>query len=75
MQTLREKLIDALETHTTTWPPACPPLEPTGYWGRGRLGAGWARITGLEARGGGDSREGTQVGSSWCLESEGDCFF
>lgn len=30
MQTLRQRLIDALETHTTTWPPACPPLEPTG---------------------------------------------
>ncbi|EPQ16424.1 Sulfhydryl oxidase 1 [Myotis brandtii] len=30
MQTLRERLIDALETHGATWPPACPPLEPTG---------------------------------------------
>ncbi|XP_016060499.1 PREDICTED: sulfhydryl oxidase 1 [Miniopterus natalensis] len=29
VQTLRERLIDALETHTDTWPPACPPLEPT----------------------------------------------
>lgn len=51
MQTLRERLIDALETHGATWPPACPPLEPTGYWGRGGLGALWARTTGLEARG------------------------
>ncbi|KAM7054873.1 sulfhydryl oxidase 1 isoform 1-T1 [Molossus nigricans] len=29
VQTLRERLIDALETHSTTWPAACPPLEPT----------------------------------------------
>ncbi|XP_007935878.1 sulfhydryl oxidase 1 [Orycteropus afer afer] len=28
VQTLRERLIDALETHHDTWPPACPPLEP-----------------------------------------------
>ncbi|KAM9212415.1 sulfhydryl oxidase 1 [Dugong dugon] len=28
VQTLRERLIDALETHRDTWPPACPPLEP-----------------------------------------------
>ncbi|XP_054443672.1 sulfhydryl oxidase 1 [Pteronotus mesoamericanus] len=28
VQTLRERLIDALETHSDTWPPACPPLEP-----------------------------------------------
>ncbi|KAG8517156.1 Sulfhydryl oxidase 1 [Galemys pyrenaicus] len=28
VQSLRERLIDALETHTDTWPPACPPLEP-----------------------------------------------
>ncbi|KAM5295162.1 sulfhydryl oxidase 1 isoform 1-T1 [Glossophaga mutica] len=28
VQTLRERLIDALETHSVTWPPACPPLEP-----------------------------------------------
>ncbi|XP_004643521.2 sulfhydryl oxidase 1 [Octodon degus] len=28
VQTLREKLIDALESHRDTWPPACPPLEP-----------------------------------------------
>ncbi|XP_005375520.2 PREDICTED: sulfhydryl oxidase 1 isoform X2 [Chinchilla lanigera] len=27
VQTLRERLIDALESHDT-WPPACPPLEP-----------------------------------------------
>lgn len=26
--TLRERLIDALETHRDTWPTACPPLEP-----------------------------------------------
>ncbi|XP_049632424.1 sulfhydryl oxidase 1 isoform X1 [Suncus etruscus] len=29
VQTLRERLIDALETHTDTWPSACPPLGPT----------------------------------------------
>ncbi|XP_036891225.1 sulfhydryl oxidase 1 isoform X1 [Sturnira hondurensis] len=28
VRTLRERLIDALETHSDTWPPACPPLEP-----------------------------------------------
>ncbi|XP_017498213.3 sulfhydryl oxidase 1 [Manis javanica] len=28
VQTLRERLIDALESHTDTWPPACPPLDP-----------------------------------------------
>ncbi|XP_049724268.1 sulfhydryl oxidase 1 [Elephas maximus indicus] len=28
VQTLRERLIDALETHQDTWPAACPPLEP-----------------------------------------------
>ncbi|KAF6293580.1 quiescin sulfhydryl oxidase 1 [Rhinolophus ferrumequinum] len=28
VQTLRERLIDALESHSDTWPPACPPLEP-----------------------------------------------
>nr|KAF6397750.1 quiescin sulfhydryl oxidase 1 [Rousettus aegyptiacus] len=28
VQTLRERLINALETHSVTWPPACPPLEP-----------------------------------------------
>uniref|UniRef100_A0A2K6F7R5 Sulfhydryl oxidase n=1 Tax=Propithecus coquereli TaxID=379532 RepID=A0A2K6F7R5_PROCO len=28
VQTLRERLIDALESHRDTWPPACPPLEP-----------------------------------------------
>ncbi|XP_006887836.1 PREDICTED: sulfhydryl oxidase 1 [Elephantulus edwardii] len=28
VQVLRERLIDALETHRDTWPPACPPLEP-----------------------------------------------
>ncbi|XP_037362247.1 sulfhydryl oxidase 1 [Talpa occidentalis] len=28
VQSLRERLIDALESHTDTWPPACPPLEP-----------------------------------------------
>ncbi|KAM8817879.1 sulfhydryl oxidase 1 isoform 2-T2 [Rhynchonycteris naso] len=27
VQTLRERLIDALQSHTITWPPACPPLE------------------------------------------------
>lgn len=53
MQTLRERLIDALETHTSTWPPACPPLEPIGYGGQGRRGAVGARTTGLKARGGG----------------------
>ncbi|XP_023257716.1 sulfhydryl oxidase 1 [Seriola lalandi dorsalis] len=26
---LRHKIIDQLETHSETWPPACPPLEPT----------------------------------------------
>uniref|UniRef100_A0A8D1G7N2 Sulfhydryl oxidase n=1 Tax=Sus scrofa TaxID=9823 RepID=A0A8D1G7N2_PIG len=40
VQTLRERLIDALETHSDTWPPACPPLEParleeiTGFFAR-----------------------------------------
>lgn len=40
MQTLRERLIDALESHSDTWPPACPPLEParleeiTGFFAR-----------------------------------------
>nr|XP_020724496.1 sulfhydryl oxidase 1-like isoform X2 [Odocoileus virginianus texanus] len=40
VQTLRERLIDALESHTDTWPPACPPLEParleeiTGFFAR-----------------------------------------
>ncbi|XP_015441619.1 sulfhydryl oxidase 1 [Pteropus alecto] len=28
VQTLRERLINALESHSVTWPPACPPLEP-----------------------------------------------
>ncbi|XP_074205994.1 sulfhydryl oxidase 1 isoform X2 [Camelus bactrianus] len=28
VQTLRERLIDALESHSDTWPSACPPLEP-----------------------------------------------
>ncbi|XP_058130802.1 sulfhydryl oxidase 1 isoform X2 [Dasypus novemcinctus] len=28
VQVLRERLIDALESHQDTWPPACPPLEP-----------------------------------------------
>ncbi|KAL2771223.1 sulfhydryl oxidase 1 isoform b precursor, partial [Daubentonia madagascariensis] len=28
VQMLRERLIDALESHHDTWPPACPPLEP-----------------------------------------------
>ncbi|XP_057582701.1 sulfhydryl oxidase 1 isoform X2 [Hippopotamus amphibius kiboko] len=28
VQTLRERLIDALESHSDTWPPACPPLKP-----------------------------------------------
>ncbi|XP_008571169.1 PREDICTED: sulfhydryl oxidase 1, partial [Galeopterus variegatus] len=28
VQTLRERLVDALESHRDTWPPACPPLEP-----------------------------------------------
>ncbi|MBZ3887486.1 Sulfhydryl oxidase 1 [Sciurus carolinensis] len=28
VQTLRERLIDALESHHDTWPSACPPLEP-----------------------------------------------
>ncbi|XP_017652799.1 sulfhydryl oxidase 1 isoform X2 [Nannospalax galili] len=28
VQILRERLIDALESHRDTWPPACPPLEP-----------------------------------------------
>ncbi|XP_010848556.1 PREDICTED: sulfhydryl oxidase 1 [Bison bison bison] len=40
VQTLRERLIDALESHSDTWPPACPPLEParleeiTGFFAR-----------------------------------------
>lgn len=57
VQTLRERLINALETHSVTWPPACPPLEPARYWGSGQAWGRVARITGLEARGGGDSRE------------------
>ncbi|XP_051003579.1 sulfhydryl oxidase 1 [Acomys russatus] len=28
VQTLRRRLIDALESHHDTWPSACPPLEP-----------------------------------------------
>ncbi|KAM4861903.1 sulfhydryl oxidase 1 isoform 2-T2 [Thomomys bottae] len=28
VQMLRERLIDALESHSDTWPTACPPLEP-----------------------------------------------
>ncbi|NP_001166479.1 sulfhydryl oxidase 1 precursor [Cavia porcellus] len=28
VQMLRERLIDALESHHDTWPSACPPLEP-----------------------------------------------
>ncbi|XP_059268690.1 sulfhydryl oxidase 1 [Mustela nigripes] len=28
VETLRKRLIDALESHSDTWPPACPPLEP-----------------------------------------------
>ncbi|XP_023496417.1 sulfhydryl oxidase 1 [Equus caballus] len=28
VQALRERLIDALESHSDTWPTACPPLEP-----------------------------------------------
>ncbi|XP_003925477.2 sulfhydryl oxidase 1 isoform X1 [Saimiri boliviensis] len=28
VRTLRERLIDALESHHDTWPPACPPLQP-----------------------------------------------
>ncbi|XP_027790680.2 sulfhydryl oxidase 1 [Marmota flaviventris] len=28
VQTLRERLIEALESHRDTWPSACPPLEP-----------------------------------------------
>ncbi|XP_023366525.1 sulfhydryl oxidase 1 [Otolemur garnettii] len=28
VQMLRERLIDTLESHRDTWPPACPPLEP-----------------------------------------------
>ncbi|GAB1285565.1 Sulfhydryl oxidase 1 [Apodemus speciosus] len=28
VQTLRTRLIDALESHRDTWPPACPPLQP-----------------------------------------------
>lgn len=51
VETLRKRLIDALESHSDTWPPACPPLEPARYSGLDRLGAVWARITGLVARG------------------------
>lgn len=40
MKTLRERLIDALETHSVTWPPACPPLEPARYCGLGQAGCG-----------------------------------
>lgn len=50
VQTLRERLINALETHSVTWPPACPPLEPARYWGSGQAWGRVARITGLEAR-------------------------
>ncbi|XP_027977322.1 LOW QUALITY PROTEIN: sulfhydryl oxidase 1 [Eumetopias jubatus] len=28
VETLRKRLIDALESHSDTWPPRCPPLEP-----------------------------------------------
>ncbi|XP_060141813.1 sulfhydryl oxidase 1 [Globicephala melas] len=40
VQMLRERLIDALESHNDTWPSACPPLEParlkeiTGFFAR-----------------------------------------
>lgn len=55
MQALRERLIDALETHSATWPPACPPLEPTGYWVRGRVGPDHRprgeRVVGVAGRG------------------------
>lgn len=35
VQTLRMRLIDALESHRDTWPPACPPLDPAKYFGLG----------------------------------------
>ncbi|XP_007188256.2 sulfhydryl oxidase 1 [Balaenoptera acutorostrata] len=40
VQALRERLIDALESHSDTWPSACPPLKParleeiTGFFAR-----------------------------------------
>lgn len=36
VQTLRMRLIDALESHRDTWPLACPPLEPAKYFGLGQ---------------------------------------
>ncbi|OBS64739.1 hypothetical protein A6R68_06720 [Neotoma lepida] len=33
VQTLRRRLIDALESHNDTWPSACPPLKPAKYFG------------------------------------------
>lgn len=36
VQTLRMRLIDALESHRDTWPPACPPLQPAKYFGLGQ---------------------------------------
>lgn len=62
VQTLRERLIDALETHSDTWPPACPPLEPARYLGlRQALLGGYGRTTGSGAR--------ARVDSSCCLYS------
>lgn len=67
VQTLRERLIDALESHSDTWPPACPPLEPARYWGLGQSCAAWAAIRPGGKRAVGAAGKGTQVGSSCCL--------
>lgn len=36
VETLRRRLIDALESHNDTWPSACPPLKPVKYFGLGQ---------------------------------------
>lgn len=52
--TLRERLIDALETHRDKWPSACPPLEPARY--SISFSAVWAGAPGLGLKG---------VGTAW----------
>lgn len=74
VQTLRERLIDALESHSVPWPPACPPLEPIRYWG---LEQAWCSVghdlRPRDKRVVGTAEKGTQVGSSWCLWGRHPC--
>lgn len=71
VQTLRERLIDALESHSDTWPPACPPLEPARYWGLGQACAAWAAVTGLEASGRwGQQGRGPRLGLPVAFEAD-----